>query len=159
MKKEGSHFLLCSWVLLWFHLCILCEDRQHLLWMGSDPFFTLLLLDWFGSNVIAGAGAIFSCVCRSCMSTAFRIRELLRKNNLPSPHLRAISILPRAETIFGWIFKNPIQRIRTITLQEKQHIFLHLKRNRRENKCFVCGYTLAYYLPKEFIYKKLVSHL
>lgn len=132
--------------LLWTHC-------QHLLWIGSDPLFTLLLFDWFGSKVIEGAGAILSCVCRSCTTAAFRIRELLRWNKLSSPHLRARSILLRAETLSGWVDKNPIQRIKNITLQEGHNIFLNLvptegtkvfswPRLWWENERFVCGYTL-----------------
>lgn len=129
ITKDGKLFL-SLWILLWTHC-------QHLLWMGSDPLLTLLLFDWFGSKVIEGAGAIFSCVCRSCISASLSIREFLRKNNLPPPHLRARSILLRAETSSGWIDKNPIQRIRTITLQEGHNIFLHFGGQQKEQKCFL----------------------
>lgn len=142
---------------------------QHLLWIGSDPLFTLLLFDWFGSKVIKGAGAILSCVCRSCTTAASRIRELLRWNKLSSPHLRARSILVRAETLSGWVDKNPIQRIKTITLQGGHNIFLNLVQQ-KENKSVFLAKTMmrkweiclwlhsAYPTPSACTYK-LVFHL
>lgn len=83
---------------------------QHLLWMGSDPLLTLLLFDWFGSNIIEGVGAMLKFSCSSWTSTPFRTREFLR-------NLRARSTLLRPETCPGCVTRSPTKVRKMTTLQ------------------------------------------
>lgn len=102
----------CFKVLL-FNLLNFCILHQDLLWIGSDPPFTVLFSDWFGSKVIAGEGAILNAISSSSKATPLRLRKLLR----------ARSMFLDAETVSGWMDRNPTQnKTRTATLYVERHI-------------------------------------
>lgn len=111
---------------------------QHLLWIGSDPFLTLLLSDRFGSNMIEGAGAKLGGVCKeSSEPTALRMREFSTKGDDPLSHLRARSMALMAETICVWNTKRAIQetRMNPLVLTEKPIVLFSFKcwtRDRRQ---------------------------
>jgi len=80
------------------------------LWIGSDPFRTVLLFDWLGSNVvIEGAGANSSCDCKSSIATPFTTRAIRASGDCLWSHLRARSLLLRPETVHGWEANIPTQ--------------------------------------------------
>jgi len=79
------------------------------LWIGSDPFWTVLLFDWLGSNVNEGGGAKSNCDCKSSTATAFRPRAIWASGDCLWSHLRARSLLLRPETMPGWEAKIPTQ--------------------------------------------------
>ena len=123
---------------------------QILLWIGSDPLGTLLLLDWFGSNSWLKFSEFFFVRLRPLFafaefffvfdnsSVAFRASWFC-SNILWSLWLclSAISELLRPNTFSVWIdIKNPTKRRRMIVLEGWNTIFsLPWKKKKKNRRC------------------------
>lgn len=128
------------------------------MWIGSDPFRTVLLSDWLGSNVNEGAGAKSNCDCKSSIATAFRTRAIWASGDCLWSHLRARSLLLRPETMPGWEAKIPTQTKTKNPLKDKKLISFGVENLEEEwvwsKEEKVVGLKLSVYLS----YFLLVSH-
>lgn len=59
---------------------------QLLLWIGSDPFLTVLLFDWLASNVIEGDGAKSISDSKPSTATPFNTWETCTRFLVLKPH-------------------------------------------------------------------------
>lgn len=115
------HSVDVSMVLLSF---MVMENKmcQDLLWIGSDPFRTLLLLAWFGSILLFSFADIFvftTCMLEASVVGWFCNIILWSSCNCLSGWTRYL--MPNA--FCGWTDNNPTQRRRTRTLKELNIIF------------------------------------
>lgn len=123
----------------------IAKTIQLLLWIGSDPFLTVLLFDWLASNVIEGEGAKFIFDSKPSIATPFKTWEICTRFLVLKPHATYDEWEANIQTQTK--IKNPLKHEKLMVETKLQKFLVWNKEERKKvTNLFLIAHDMIIYI-------------